>query len=176
MRGSPQPLNNFCTHPENIFVVVGGTLGEEQILAIWRDSWEPIQSFGIDSFAQTNRLCPVSIGLPEANIQIALVRRRKSSGRAEDQVTFVGSDEWRAAVDRQELAKPELWNDPPRAPEDEYSVVLEDMLTLPESQRLTTRYLSLYAVPPPQRFHHVVVTSFVLNSLSWSNQIIIMPR
>lgn len=76
-------------------------------------------------------------------------------------------------VDRQELKKPELWEDPPRAPEAEYTVVLEDIEALPETQRLTTRYLSLYAIPPAERFHHVVVTSFVLNSLSWNNQITI---
>ena len=90
-----QLLNNFCAHPENIFVVVGRTPGEEQNLPIRRDGREAIQSSGIDRFAQINGFCPVAIGLPEADKQIALVGRRKSSSRTEDQVTFVGSDKRR---------------------------------------------------------------------------------
>jgi hypothetical protein len=60
----------------------------------------------------------------------------------------------------------------PMPPEAVYKQVIEDLKRVPLEDQQFTRYLSLYAIEPKDRKEHMLVTSFVLNSLSWSHKIV----
>ena len=68
----------------------------------------------------------------------------------------------------QEAAKPG-----PVPLEDIYPVILQDVLAHPEADRPFLRYLDLTAVFPEHRQDLAACASFVLNSLSWSNDIVV---
>lgn len=59
----------------------------------------------------------------------------------------------------------------PFPPESVYPILIQDLQTMAPDRALTTRYLSLYAIPPDERKNHIIISSFVLNSLSWSHKI-----
>lgn len=67
----------------------------------------------------------------------------------------------------------------PRAPQEEMKVVIEHLQTIPESARLSQRYLTLYSIPPSLRDRFGRVLSIDLNQLSWSKMITrpeVVPR
>jgi hypothetical protein len=82
----------------------------------------------------------------------------------------------KSLMDSREMTVPDIFEKPDvkyeaEPPETVYKRVLTHIQALPQSTAYTTRYLSLYAIPPEERKSHIIMTSFVLNSLSWSHQI-----
>lgn len=80
-------------------------------------------------------------------------------------------------VDAKSTKVPDIFSEPmvevdPVSPETVYKMIVNDLNTnVSPENRLFTRYLSLYAIEPKDRIDHATISSFVVNSLSWSHAI-----
>ncbi len=83
----------------------------------------------------------------------------------------------KALTDSKDLSVPDIFEQPKaqfkaEPPEQVYKRVVADLGTISPDLAFSTRYLSLYAIPPDERKEHIIISSFALNSLSWSHQIV----